>query len=368
MKCRIGRVAMLLMLSLLVTAPAVLGQVRSVEDILAELHAAILPAYNVNLDTPNTNYREEFFRQRREVLLRRADLIGELHRDHASHPSTADYLPERWETLFTWREDFAGVFSETQALVVGHPDHLMARYAWYWRAKSASRHFAAAEQRDEAKIIDAIDDFITRYADDPQGPVILYEAACFHLKDAQRSATVLRRIVADYPGTPVAREAEARLRQTEEIGKPFELAFKDAISGADVSIEALKGRVVVIDFWATWCGPCVEAVPHLKELYEQWQPRGVEFISVSLDFPQEQGGLRRVKAFVQEHKIAWPQYYQGNAWDSEFSSSWGVSLIPTVFVIDQQGCLHAAGVQDRLEDVVEALLEGGEDKVKSEGY
>lgn len=110
---RCARVVSLVAAVLLAAAAS--AQDRPAEEILAELHAAVLPAYNVNLDAPNTNYREEFFRQRREVLLRRADLIGELHRAHPDHPAAADFLPERWETLFQWKDAWTEVFDETQA-------------------------------------------------------------------------------------------------------------------------------------------------------------------------------------------------------------------------------------------------------------
>ncbi len=356
---RIRRVRLLLTL-LVLWGPVALGQVRPAEEVLAELDAAVLPPYDVNLDAPNTNYRQEFFRRRVEVLMRRAELIGELHRGHPDHPRTADYLPERWETLFHY--DTVGgcgaLFEETGALVSARPDHPVARYAWYWRAMSAMRHFSEREHRDDGKIIAAVDDFIGLYPEDSRGREMLFEAASFHLADAERSFDVLRRVVREYPGTNVARDAKARLRQVDEVGRPFDLEFEDALTGKKVSIEALRGRVAVIDFWATWCGPCVEALPHLKELHARWKPRGVEFIGVSLDLPKEQGGLDRLKSFVKRHEIDWPQFYQGGGWESEFSSSWGVTSIPCLFVIDQEGRLHAANVRDRLDEVVEALLRG----------
>ena len=54
----------------------------------------------------------------------------------------------------------------------------------------------------------------------------------------------------------------------------------------------LKGKVVVVDFWATWCGPCVGEMPNMKKLYAEYKPKGVEFIGVSLDQPESAGGLK----------------------------------------------------------------------------
>jgi thiol-disulfide isomerase/thioredoxin len=144
--------------------------------------------------------------------------------------------------------------------------------------------------------------------------------------------------------------------QHEAIGKPFDLDFTDAIKGSTVSIKGLKGKVVVIDFWATWCGPCVAEMPKMKELYAKYRDQGVEFIGVSLDQPKEQGGLDKLKKFVEEKKIAWPQYYQGNGWESEFSMSLGINSIPCVFIVDAEGKLYSVEARGNLEEMIPDLL------------
>ena len=132
-------------------------------------------------------------------------------------------------------------------------------------------------------------------------------------KDERTKAALLERLNREYPGSDSA-GCSASDSQTESIGKPFDLEFANAINGKPISMKDLKGKVVVIDFWATWCGPCVAEMPKMKELYAKYQDQGVEFIGVSLDQPKEQGGLDSLKKFVKEHEIAWPQYYQGDCW------------------------------------------------------
>ena len=123
-----------------------------------------------------------------------------------------------------------------------------------------------------------------------------------------------------------------------------------------MSIKNLKGKVVVIDFWATWCVPCVAEIPKLKELYARYRDKGVEFIGVSLDEPKENGGLDKLKTFVREKEIPWPQYYQGRGWESEFFTSWGIDAIPTVFVVDADRKLQSVQARGKLEDLIPSLL------------
>ena len=128
---------------------------------------------------------------------------------------------------------------------------------------------------------------------------------------AERDA-LLERIVREYPDSFRGRLVQGERRQHERIGEPFELEFTDAITGRPVSMKALRGKVVVVDFWATWCGPCVGEIPEMKRLYTEYHDKGVEFIGVSHDLPEEDGGLEALKAFVAREQIPWPQYYQGH--------------------------------------------------------
>ena len=111
----------------------------------------------------------------------------------------------------------------------------------------------------------------------------------------RRRDKLRKRIIREYPDSFWGRMVQGELRQHERVGEPFELEFTDAISGRRVSMKDLRGQVVVVDFWATWCGPCVAEIPEMLRIYAEYHDQGVEFIGVSHDVPEADGGLEALK-------------------------------------------------------------------------
>lgn len=134
----------------------------------------------------------------------------------------------------------------------------------------------------------------------------------------------------------------------------FDLSFTDAISAQKIDVQKdFKGKIVVVDFWATWCGPCVAEMPKNKELYAKFKDQGVQFVGVSLDRSAEEGGLDALKKYVKENGIEWPQYHAGN---TEFANSWDVTSIPTIFVLDENGKLVSRDARGQLETLIPELI------------
>lgn len=111
-----------------------------------------------------------------------------------------------------------------------------------------------------------------------------------------------------------------------------DLSFKN-INGGSIRLHALKGKVVIIEFWATWCEACREAVPDLIEIYENNRNKGFELIAVSVD----EGGdyIERVRNFVKEYNIPYPVAIDGISLSKKF----GVYTIPSIFIINREGVL-----------------------------
>lgn len=168
-------------------------------------------------------------------------------------------------------------------------------------------------------------------------------------EDYEQGAAIVRSFKTDFPSTEFAAKADEILaaiekdRQTAELrnslaeGAVFPGISGKSTDGAAVSTEALKGKVVLVDFWATWCPPCREEIPHVLAAYEKYHAKGFEVLAVSLD--QDEAALKK---YVEEHKMPWPQIYEGA---SELAEKFGVESIPTTFLIDAQGKIAAVNLR-----------------------
>jgi thiol-disulfide isomerase/thioredoxin len=113
-----------------------------------------------------------------------------------------------------------------------------------------------------------------------------------------------------------------------------------SLDGKSVSMEALAGKVVLIDFWATWCGPCKQALPHLKEIAKEFEGQPLVVISISLDADEATW-----KSFVAQNGMVWTQYRDGG-FDGPIASAFAVKAIPTTFTIDADGFVQDQQVGD----------------------
>ena len=134
------------------------------------------------------------------------------------------------------------------------------------------------------------------------------------------------------------------------IGKPIQIQF-EAVDGRQVDVARLRGKVVLVDFWATWCPPCLKEVPAVKAAYEKLHPRGFEVIGISLDDKKQD-----LLSFVNEHKIEWSQYFDGLGADTKFAKQFGIEEIPTFWLVDKQGTLRDIEGTENLAQKVEKLL------------
>ncbi len=121
------------------------------------------------------------------------------------------------------------------------------------------------------------------------------------------------------------------------MAPPFALT---TVEGQHLSMDELKGKVVLMDFWATWCGPCREALPHMRQIAKKFQGEPIVVLSVSLDSDEQ-----KWKDFIAKNEMPWAQYYDGG-FKGPIAMLFGVEAIPHTFTIDADGVLQDEHIGD----------------------
>ena len=130
-----------------------------------------------------------------------------------------------------------------------------------------------------------------------------------------------------------------------------DFTLKD-LDGRQVELSGLKGRVVLVEFWATWCPPCRKSIPALQRLHMTYGGKGLTILAVSMD----EGGMDNVRTFVKEHGVT----YTVLIGTDETGTKYGVRMIPATYLIDRQGVIQKRYIgemsEDRIEKDIQSLL------------
>lgn len=127
------------------------------------------------------------------------------------------------------------------------------------------------------------------------------------------------------------------------IGEPLQqFSVEDHRTGETISPDALSGKVVLIDFWATWCGPCVAELPHILEAYRALSSEGFVVFGVSLDEDQE-----RMEKMIAARKMDWLHHFDGKKWKNELAVAFDVHSVPASILVDRHGVVRAVNLRGR---------------------
>ena len=176
---------------------------------------------------------------------------------------------------------------------------------------------------------------------DEDKDVDLINATLSHLESTSESA---KQIVADYRKKK-AEEKEMRERMREGNPAP-EFTFQNE-KGKTVNIKKLKGKIIVLDFWASWCGPCRKEIPNVKKVYAEYKDKGIQFLSVSIDAKKEAW----TKA-LKEEQMPWMQGWTPDAGKSVMNT-YQFGGIPFIILIDKEGNIYRKNL--RGEDIKNAI-------------
>lgn len=178
----------------------------------------------------------------------------------------------------------------------------------------------------------------------PNFPEALYldgRALAFLHQDDAAKAEFEKYVKMKAPDDPLRQRALRYIERPELVRARMAPAFSvTALDGKRISMDDLQGKVVLIDFWATWCGPCREALPHIQKVAKKFDGEPLVILSISLD-----SDTQKWKEFVAKNEMTWPQYCDGG-FTGSIARSFGVNAIPHTFTIDADGVLQDEHIGD----------------------
>ncbi|HUF24223.1 MAG TPA: redoxin domain-containing protein [Vicinamibacterales bacterium] len=127
------------------------------------------------------------------------------------------------------------------------------------------------------------------------------------------------------------------------------------VDGRSLTLADLRGRVVLLDFWATWCAPCLAELPRLKKLHAEYDREDFEILGISLDTLDR----RSFRSWVRRNDINWPQVQDGRGYNGDLARRFGVEELPVTILLDREGRIAARNLRgDALESAIGRLLAG----------
>jgi len=151
----------------------------------------------------------------------------------------------------------------------------------------------------------------------------------------------------------MALELESHIKLKGMENKPLVIEGI-ALTDPNFSTVHWKGKVILVDFWATWCGPCMAELPRVNKMYSDYHANGLEVLGISCD----NSGDDLRKFLAQNPSMSWPQLFDDRTpgWHP-LATSYGIISIPKLFLIDRKGVLRSVDARSQMEDLIPTLLE-----------
>jgi len=146
-----------------------------------------------------------------------------------------------------------------------------------------------------------------------------------------KAAKWYRQVVGQFPKTPPAEKAAGAVDRLQSVGKPFSLSGQ-SMAGGSVDIARLGGKVVLVQYWATWCEPCIADMARLRELHSKYSDRGFTIVGINLDNQRE-----KAAAMLKESPLPWPQIHESGGLESRLANEMGILSLPTMILVDKRG-------------------------------
>jgi len=217
-----------------------------------------------------------------------------------------------------------------------------------------------AGKKSEADLAPYLKEFDTLLAEhkgektDDVAQILLMKAMLYVqvMDNADKGVELVKQLKQDYPETAPGKQADTILASIEKqaaakkiqaalaVGTVFPDFNEKDLAGKPLSVANYKGKVVLVDFWATWCGPCVGELPNVLKTYEKYQAKGFEIIGISLDDSKD-----ALDKFIKDKGVSWVQFFDGKGWGNKLAAQYGVNSIPATYLLDGQGKILAKNLR-----------------------
>jgi thiol-disulfide isomerase/thioredoxin len=214
------------------------------------------------------------------------------------------------------------------------------------QAKIQSGKHASGDYASELKEFDGLLEKYKGQKSDDVAQILMMKAMLYVqiFEQPETGIQLVAKLKTEFPETKLGQAADGiieklqgsiksqKLQKELVVGKAFPDFDEKDLDGKKLSVSGYKGKVLLVDFWATWCGPCVGELPNVLKTYEKYHGKGFEIVGISLD--KEHDALT---GFIKDKKVAWRQYFDGKGWENKLAQQYGIQSIPATFLLDGQG-------------------------------
>lgn len=220
------------------------------------------------------------------------------------------------------------------------------------------------------KTIETFEKFVNLYPKNPNTPTVLFNLSVLYSRKMDKGKTLqylkrafdegynLRGWIEDYPpfaflkGDKEFKELISKINEKIGIGRKVTNFQGKDLKGNIVEIGKLQGKVVLVEFWATWCEPCRAEIPFLREAYKKFEKKGFEIISISLDEDKD-----ALSFFISKESIPWKVIFSGKGRNDPVAKTFMIDSIPSNFLVDRKGIMRYADLRgENLLKKIEELL------------
>ncbi len=281
-------------------------------------------------------------KQRIALNDRRAEVLEALIKSASSDLQKSQWIRQMSDTLSAevqsggYPDGYSRLVALRDQLVKGKADLDLVAAVEY-RTLAAEYGLALSRAKDITKVQEKrladLEGFVRKYPKclDAADALLELGMAQEFAGDVDKALQWYQSAAKSFAGTPQAKKAAGAARRLDSVGKPLVLRGKN-LSGGNVDLAEYRGKVVVIQYWATWCEPCKTDIARLKELYAKYAKSGFDVIGINLDNRQAE-----VEDYLQENRLPWQQMYEPGGLDSRLAYELGVLTLPTMLLIDDEG-------------------------------